>query len=145
VHRIGRTGRAGASGMALSLMTGSNDERLLADIEKLTKRKLPVEDLAVEAAPPGHRREGLRGDEARAERPAERPRRVRERDDERPARPRPSPPSAPRTTDDPFFSKPYEPPSQPALEGAGAPAEAARVAPRRSSRPVAALLGGVKR
>ena len=44
VHRIGRTGRAGASGVALSLMTG-NDERLLLEIEKLIKRKLPVEEL----------------------------------------------------------------------------------------------------
>jgi len=47
IHRIGRTGRAGASGVALSLMTGSNDERLLADIENLLKRKLPPEPLDV--------------------------------------------------------------------------------------------------
>ena len=47
IHRIGRTGRAGLSGMALSLMT-SDDERLLVEIEKLIKRKLPVESLGVE-------------------------------------------------------------------------------------------------
>ncbi|MFN7643520.1 MAG: DEAD/DEAH box helicase [Burkholderiales bacterium] len=64
VHRIGRTGRAGASGMALSLMTGSNDDRLLADIEKLVKSKLPVEDMAVDAGPRPMRREG------RSERPS---------------------------------------------------------------------------
>src|SRR5690606_14222836 len=46
VHRIGRTGRAGASGMALSLMV-DKDQRALADIEKLTQRKLTVEALAV--------------------------------------------------------------------------------------------------
>lgn len=46
VHRIGRTGRAGASGVALSLMTQS-DERYLSEIEKLTKRKFAVQDLAM--------------------------------------------------------------------------------------------------
>ncbi|MEO7031905.1 MAG: helicase-related protein, partial [Herbaspirillum sp.] len=43
VHRIGRTGRAGSSGDALSLYS-DKDERLLADIEKLIKRKfVPAE------------------------------------------------------------------------------------------------------
>jgi ATP-dependent RNA helicase RhlE len=41
VHRIGRTGRAGASGEAISLV--SQDERkLLVDIERLLKRKVDV-------------------------------------------------------------------------------------------------------
>jgi hypothetical protein len=44
--------------MALSLMTGSNDDRLLADIEKLIKAKLPTQDLAVDASLPGERRDG---------------------------------------------------------------------------------------
>jgi len=39
VHRIGRTGRAGASGDAISLYT-DNDARQLADIEKLIKHKI---------------------------------------------------------------------------------------------------------
>ncbi|TGR16729.1 RNA helicase, partial [Mesorhizobium sp. M1C.F.Ca.ET.196.01.1.1] len=37
VHRIGRTGRAGASGDALSLCS-PNERKQLADIEKLIKR-----------------------------------------------------------------------------------------------------------
>ncbi len=42
VHRIGRTGRAGVSGIAVSLV--SHDEKLhLKAIEKLLKRKIPVE------------------------------------------------------------------------------------------------------
>ncbi|MFN7834385.1 MAG: DEAD/DEAH box helicase [Burkholderiaceae bacterium] len=41
VHRIGRTGRAGASGVAYSLKAPS-DERYLADIEKLIKQPLEV-------------------------------------------------------------------------------------------------------
>ena len=39
VHRIGRTGRAGSTGEALSLVS-SDEGKFLADIEKLTKRKI---------------------------------------------------------------------------------------------------------
>lgn len=42
VHRIGRTGRAGASGEAVSLVC-VDEHKLLADIERLLKRKLPEE------------------------------------------------------------------------------------------------------
>jgi ATP-dependent RNA helicase RhlE len=42
VHRIGRTGRAGASGDAISLVSAEED-KLLAEIEKLIKRKIPAE------------------------------------------------------------------------------------------------------
>lgn len=44
VHRIGRTGRAGASGVAFSLCS-AKDEKLLDDIEKLIKRKLRVQSI----------------------------------------------------------------------------------------------------
>lgn len=40
IHRIGRTGRAGASGEALSLVS-PEEAYLLADIEKLLKREIP--------------------------------------------------------------------------------------------------------
>jgi superfamily II DNA/RNA helicase len=52
VHRIGRTGRAGAQGDAIALVDPS-EERLLADIEKLMNRKLvrlPVPDPAAGVA-----------------------------------------------------------------------------------------------
>jgi ATP-dependent RNA helicase RhlE len=42
VHRIGRTGRAGASGEAISLVC-VDEEIFLRDIEKLTKRSIPRE------------------------------------------------------------------------------------------------------
>ncbi|QLE55199.1 DEAD/DEAH box helicase [Nostoc sp. TCL26-01] len=42
VHRIGRTGRAGASGEAISLVS-VDEYHLLADIEKLIEKRLPVE------------------------------------------------------------------------------------------------------
>src|SRR5690606_997266 len=58
VHRIGRTGRAGASGLAVSLVTGS-DARLMGDIEKLLKLKIEVLPFEVEGErrPPAFRRE----------------------------------------------------------------------------------------
>lgn len=45
VHRIGRTGRAGAKGLAISLMT-SEDEYNVEAIEKLTKKKFNRIDLS---------------------------------------------------------------------------------------------------
>ena len=45
VHRIGRTGRAGSTGEAVSLVCVDEHE-LLTDIEKLIKRKLPKEVIA---------------------------------------------------------------------------------------------------
>lgn len=40
VHRIGRTGRAGCEGTAISLVC-SNEQKLLADIERLIQKKIP--------------------------------------------------------------------------------------------------------
>jgi ATP-dependent RNA helicase RhlE len=44
VHRIGRTGRAGAQGIALSLVSADENKRLV-DIQKLLKQTLEVEVL----------------------------------------------------------------------------------------------------
>ncbi|MCF0253313.1 MAG: DEAD/DEAH box helicase, partial [Duodenibacillus sp.] len=46
VHRIGRTGRAGAKGLALTLMTGA-DNRSVEAIEKLTKQTFKPEQVQV--------------------------------------------------------------------------------------------------
>jgi superfamily II DNA/RNA helicase len=132
VHRIGRTGRAGASGLAVTLVA-RDDLRLVSDIEKLIKKKIEIEPLDFED-----------------ERPRRPPRRSADEDDagakavER-ASWRPVPP--PARSADPFFDKPYEP------TGSGAPAweagkPAASPAPRqvspniRSRKKTAALLGG---
>ncbi len=53
IHRIGRTGRAGASGLAVSFVSRS-DARNLADIEKLIKRKADL--VAFEPHPEAARR-----------------------------------------------------------------------------------------
>ena len=149
VHRIGRTGRAGASGLALSLMTG-DDERLRVEIEKLIKRKIEPELLEVRDRG-NYAPSEMHGRGGRIERGGDRPRRS-ERGD-RPARaeraagggwseraaPRPAPV-------DPFFTQPYEPPAAetpPASVPAPAPTGLPGV--RRPQRAVAALLGGVKR
>src|ERR1700754_3046133 len=51
VHRIGPTGRAGASGLAVTLVS-SSDARLIADIEKLIKKKIDLEPIELDDAPP---------------------------------------------------------------------------------------------
>ncbi|MBN9430568.1 MAG: DEAD/DEAH box helicase [Burkholderiales bacterium] len=145
IHRIGRTGRAGASGLALSLMTG-DDERLLADIEKLLKRKLPAESLAVDlpVAEAGvrERRERRGRDEADA---GAAPARRRRRETEGHL------PKATGYSNDPFFYKPYEPEvSAVTADTADSSVDSASsrssiTGARRTARPVPALLGGIKK
>ncbi|MBL0149842.1 MAG: DEAD/DEAH box helicase [Ideonella sp.] len=139
VHRIGRTGRAGASGLAVTLVD-RDDVRLVSDIEKLIKKKIEVEAFELED-----------------DRPRRAPRRAPEDDDERPrlidrfevsrhaVRSLPRPASS-----DPFFDRPYEPTAasetQPAWDhksSVAAPA-AGRAPIIRGKRKVASLLGGSK-
>jgi ATP-dependent RNA helicase RhlE len=110
VHRIGRTGRAGASGLAVSFVSGK-DTRLMADIEKLIGKKLELEAVELEAdkRPAGRFNDGQRAwregdDEGRREiRQARDNREGRApREDRRPARPA-------RPPADPLFDAPYEP------------------------------------
>ena len=130
VHRIGRTGRAGASGLAVTLVA-RDDMRNVGDIEKLIKKKIDIEPFEIED-----------------DRPRRPPRRAVDDDAPRTAAERPSwRPPAPRVAADPFFDKPYEP------SGSGTPAwDAAKTAAApvlrqlspniRSKKKTASLLGG---
>jgi superfamily II DNA/RNA helicase len=106
VHRIGRTGRAGASGLAVTLVS-SSDARLVADIEKLIKKKIDLEALEFDDGPPPREyRDRARHDTPREDSPRQ------DSDESRPPRPAAPPRSnypAPRAaSSDPFFDKPYE-------------------------------------
>jgi superfamily II DNA/RNA helicase len=135
VHRIGRTGRAGASGLAITLVT-RDDTRLVSDIEKLIKKKIEIEPFELDddrprRGPPRDRAERFRDDRSDVASP---------RDSREPRR------SAPPA--DPFFDKPYEAPdSQVPPEWEPAPSTTsgnARSPNIRPKRKVAALLGGSK-
>jgi ATP-dependent RNA helicase RhlE len=58
VHRIGRTGRAGANGEAISLVC-LDEEVFLADIEKLIRHRIPREVVPGFEAAPGERAEPI--------------------------------------------------------------------------------------
>ena len=118
VHRIGRTGRAGASGLAVTLV-GASDTRLVADIEKLIKKKIEVESVAV-------------ADERPRERFSEN-RRPRREDSEPAARPARFGYRAPALARDPFFDRPYEPSTVQSSAQPAAWEVAPKVAPVRGS------------
>ncbi len=141
IHRIGRTGRAGASGLAVTLVSGS-DGRLMADLEKLLGKKIEVEALEYdEDKPRGRINTGRRAwgeDDPRdvldAPRESREPRERREPRGFRPATP----------SRDPFFDKPYEAPAaevKPNWESAtgSAPARSGVSANIKTRRKVAAL------
>jgi ATP-dependent RNA helicase RhlE len=68
VHRIGRTARAGADGVAISLVAGGEELAYLRDIEKLIRIALPREDRRA----PGHRETAGAVSQHRSGRPASR-------------------------------------------------------------------------
>ena len=69
VHRIGRTARAGADGIAISLVAGAEELSYLRDIERLIRIALPREDRRT----PGHRDTAPAPAQHRSGRPAPRP------------------------------------------------------------------------
>ncbi len=98
VHRIGRTGRAGASGDAISLFC-PKDERCLQDIEKLIKRSLPKQALE-DFAPRRSSERSQRREEAES---------WRNRNAERSPYANNAGRGPKREKVDPWFFKPYEP------------------------------------
>ncbi len=58
VHRIGRTGRAGKDGFAVSLVC-LDEEGFMKEIEKFTKQRIPREDMAEFGPVPGEKAEPM--------------------------------------------------------------------------------------
>jgi len=153
IHRIGRTGRAGKQGTAISLVS-AHEVQYLVDIEKLIK--IQVEQVIVpgfdpeydyEYPPTGRKSHRRPPAPPAAVAPAARPRREREPSAER------SPISTRRKSHiaaDGFdFSKPYESAIPQPVAGP-ADTESAQVLahmehPHKPRRQVAALLGGIGR
>jgi ATP-dependent RNA helicase RhlE len=160
VHRIGRTGRAGATGEALSLVC-AEDRPLLGAIERLINRKIevrhvdgfeagrvggrteaprheaPRNEAQRNAAPPaeGRAQEGSRKGGERSRRGGEEKRRSRERSEDRAPRYQPSAASrASGNSGGMDFSKPYEP--SPSAAASPEPEQPQR---RRTTQPVPAL------
>jgi ATP-dependent RNA helicase RhlE len=122
VHRIGRTGRAGLTGEAISLVS-PEDHDAVAGIEKLIKKR--IERALVPGFQPGGTSvAALIGDERRR-------------------KPRHEPQPKPQPASDPIFDRPYEPGQ--AAPAAPKAAEPQREAPKKKQPQVAALLGGLKR
>jgi ATP-dependent RNA helicase RhlE len=141
IHRIGRTGRAGASGLAITLVA-RDDTRLVDDIEKLIKKKIEIEPLELDdEAPRRTYRERSRseGDDAPMAAASVGREPVRAPAARSYAREPQRPPS------DPFFDKPYEASAgeaEPAWEkNAAAPASRGLSPNIKQKKKVAALFG----
>ena len=132
VHRIGRTGRAGAKGEAIALYTPS-EEKFLLEIEKLTKTPVTRASLALPAAvlersPRGHDRDSsARSNRDRGGRLGAGSSRY-------------APPAPPV---DPFFTQPYVPSS--AAANMQADSAGTSKATAASKKTIGILLGGRKK
>jgi superfamily II DNA/RNA helicase len=131
VHRIGRTGRAGASGLAVSFV-GGRDAKMIGDLEKLIAKKIEIEafELASERrAPTGRFNDGQRAWR-----------------DPSTASAAPAPARAPRparASADPLFDKPYEPSATsaaPSWEPTAAPSSRSALSPNIKPRKKVAAL-----
>ncbi len=118
VHRIGRTGRAGASGIAISLVS-DEEEKYFSEIEKLIKKSIPREKITQsDVTNPAQKDASKFDNKQRAYKK-----------------------SSSHKSHDPWFDKPYVPERtanrQRELDS--------KIAARNTKKPVATLLGGLKK
>jgi superfamily II DNA/RNA helicase len=120
VHRIGRTGRAGASGIAISFVSPEED-KYLVEIEKLIKRQINKETIEIERSNASkHGQNKSRGSTSSQDASATK---------RMPAK---------KKSNDPWFDKPYEAMTTNAQQSVS-------IRPNALSKaPVAALLGGLR-
>ncbi len=121
VHRIGRTGRAGAKGEAISLVC-DDEEKYFKEIEKLIKKSIPRESAKVERT--SHSRARSNNQEKAGRESTAKKYNTNTRS----------------KNTDPWFDKPYEP-QKTAIKKDGSAAST----PASRKKPLAALLGGLKR
>ncbi len=126
VHRIGRTGRAGASGVAISLVS-EEEEKYLADIEKLIKRNITREKAELKTVAKSHAKSVTSAEHNSTQTSESHSSNRQSAKSRQPAR---------KPSRDPWFDKPYEPtvnmPPQQYISSSS------------SKTPVAALLGGLR-
>jgi ATP-dependent RNA helicase RhlE len=85
VHRIGRTGRAGATGVAVSLVS-PDENGLLKDIEKVTRRQVPHAAVPhFKPAPPAMREDAYERPAQQSRSQEQRPRHANQNSSSRPA------------------------------------------------------------
>ena len=126
VHRIGRTGRAGASGVAISLVC-EDEEKYLAEIEKLIKRVIIKEKAKVSTTAQKPNSHGARV-------PAKNDNSIDSNRTKHASKPRQH---ARKPAADPWFDKPYEPTVVSADN-------TNNIINFNRKAPVAALLGGLR-
>jgi ATP-dependent RNA helicase RhlE len=144
IHRIGRTARAGASGLAITLVS-RDDSRLVADIEKLIRKKIEIEPLELDEPSRPPYRERARRDDDESNAGSGDIRAARESREPRSAAPSRGPGREPTRSTDPFFDKPYEPTTtvaEPAWEKRAAPVARGLSPNIKTKKKVAALFGG---
>jgi ATP-dependent RNA helicase RhlE len=141
VHRIGRTGRAGASGKAISLVS-PEEEKYLKEIEKLIKCEIQKETAVVPHTEKAYRAQ--RGEQhershapkagnSRSSRELEKLTPLRAEHAERSHAPRSAAPKKP--SHDPWFDKPYEP----SITASAAPIKQPEQAANKPKKEVAAI------
>jgi ATP-dependent RNA helicase RhlE len=140
VHRIGRTGRAGASGEAISLVC-EDEEKYLAEIEKLIKRTIDKDVADIKTPTTGQKRSAGTGLQANNHAPREHAQRGstpesnrNKLNSEHEARPRQH---TRKPAADPWFDKPYE-----QTKTKSENTHTSNIINRKA--PVAALLGGLR-